>query len=81
MRGLTAAWLLAQDFPPRAPSHENLVINELLREYLEYNGYKQTLTVFLPESGQPLQKPFKRGFLAHELQGEAFEQIAAFLAS
>ncbi|KDO18979.1 hypothetical protein SPRG_14816 [Saprolegnia parasitica CBS 223.65] len=48
-------------------SNENLIINELIREYLEYNGYRHTLSVFLPESGQPLERPFQRRFLAHEL--------------
>ncbi|OQR83251.1 hypothetical protein ACHHYP_14922 [Achlya hypogyna] len=48
-------------------SNENLIINELIREYLEYNGYRHTLSVFLPESGQPQERPFQRRFLAHEL--------------
>lgn len=31
---------------PRPPlSHENLLINELIREYLEYNKYKYTASV------------------------------------
>ena len=29
-------------------SNENLVINELIREYLIFNGYRETLSVFLP---------------------------------
>lgn len=29
-------------------SRDNLVINELLREYLLFNGYRNTLSVLLP---------------------------------
>ncbi|CAK0867190.1 unnamed protein product [Prorocentrum cordatum] len=49
---------------------ENAVINELIREYLEYNGYHHTLSVLLPESGHPeeRQECFDRPFLASELQ-------------
>ena len=39
--------------PPPKLSNENLIINELIREYLEYNNYRQSLSVFLPETGQP----------------------------
>ncbi|KAF1334834.1 Lish domain-containing protein fopnl, partial [Globisporangium splendens] len=56
-----------QDVPKPKLSNENLIINELVREYLEYNGYRHALSVFLPESGQPTEKPFHRGFLAAEL--------------
>ena len=28
--------------------NENLIINELIREYLEFNKYKHALSVFLP---------------------------------
>ena len=37
--------------PPPKLSNENLIINELIREYLEYNNYRQSLSVFLPELG------------------------------
>lgn len=30
------------------PCNENLIINELIREYLIFNGYRDTLSVFLP---------------------------------
>ena len=30
------------------PSHENLIINELIREYLVFNNLRETLSVFLP---------------------------------
>ncbi|XP_075293007.1 centrosomal protein 20 isoform X3 [Opisthocomus hoazin] len=52
---------------PRPPlSHENLLINELIREYLEYNKYKYTSSVLTAESGQP-EVPLDRQFLAKEL--------------
>ncbi|XP_045141933.1 centrosomal protein 20 isoform X1 [Echinops telfairi] len=52
---------------PRPPlSHENLLINELIREYLEFNKYKYTSSVLVAESGQPVV-PLDRQFLIHEL--------------
>uniref|UniRef100_A0A8C8SUZ6 Centrosomal protein 20 n=1 Tax=Pelusios castaneus TaxID=367368 RepID=A0A8C8SUZ6_9SAUR len=52
---------------PRPPlSHENLLINELIREYLEYNKYKYTASVLTAESGQP-EIPLDRQFLVQEL--------------
>ncbi|GIL69291.1 hypothetical protein Vretimale_12554 [Volvox reticuliferus] len=48
-------------------SNENLLINELIREYLIYNQYRGTVSVFLPESGQPTVRPFDRTFLASHL--------------
>ncbi|GAB9466414.1 hypothetical protein Gpo141_00003790 [Globisporangium polare] len=59
-----------QDAPKPKLSNENLIINELIREYFEYNGYRHALSVFLPESGQPVDKPFHREFLAQELSIE-----------
>ncbi|NXS33077.1 FOPNL protein, partial [Pomatostomus ruficeps] len=47
-------------------SRENLLINELIREYLEYNKYKYTASVLRAESGQP-EVPLDRQFLANEL--------------
>ena len=32
-------------------SEENLIINEIFREYLEYNNYHHTKEVFIPETG------------------------------
>jgi len=43
------------------------VINELIREYLSFNGYMHTLSVFLPESGQPKEISIPRGLLASEV--------------
>mmetsp|Transcript_617 Transcript_617/g.1266 ORF Transcript_617/g.1266 Transcript_617/m.1266 type:complete len:207 (+) Transcript_617:99-719(+) len=47
---------------------ENVVINELIREYLEYNGYHHTLSVLMCESGHPEERQFDRRFLASELK-------------
>ena len=47
-------------------SNENMLINELIREYLEFNKYKYTNSVLLAESGQP-KDPIDRDFLAAEL--------------
>ncbi|XP_035763609.1 lisH domain-containing protein FOPNL [Neolamprologus brichardi] len=53
---------------PRPPvSHENLIINELIREYLEFNKYRYTASVLTAESGQP-EVPLDRQFLANELK-------------
>ncbi|KAK7913567.1 hypothetical protein WMY93_013778 [Mugilogobius chulae] len=53
--------------PPQPQlSHENLLINELIREYLEFNKYKYCASVLTAESGQP-QVPLDRQFLANEL--------------
>jgi len=49
-------------------SDENLIINELIREYLVFNRYRSTLSVLLPESGQPETPPFDRDFLAREIR-------------
>ncbi|MEE6497522.1 hypothetical protein FKM82_002763 [Ascaphus truei] len=47
-------------------SHENLLINELIREYLEFNQYKYTASVLSAESGLS-DIPLDRPFLAKEL--------------
>lgn len=49
-------------------SKENLIINELIREYLTFNGYQHTLAVFLPESGQPASSPFDRSYITKQLK-------------
>ncbi|XP_051062654.1 centrosomal protein 20 [Phodopus roborovskii] len=59
---------LDDDHEPRPSlSHENLLINELIREYLEFNKYKYTASVLIAESGQPVV-PLDRQFLVHELK-------------
>ncbi|XP_020037168.1 centrosomal protein 20 isoform X1 [Castor canadensis] len=63
---------LDDDCEPRPSlSHENLLINELIREYLEFNKYKYTASVLIAESGQPVV-PLDRQFLIRELN--AFEE-------
>lgn len=44
----------ADDPRPRL-SDENMLINELIREYLHFNSYRHALSVFLSETGQPEQ--------------------------
>lgn len=51
---------------PKIPE-ENLIINELFREYLNYNGYYHSNSVFLSESGHPNEPPLDRNFIAKEL--------------
>ena len=50
---------------PKLPS-DNLLINELIREYLTFNNYQNTLSVLMQESRQPHQK-LDRNFLCSEL--------------
>ena len=52
---------------PAQPSNANLIINELLREYLAYNNLTHTLSTLLVEANQPAQPPFERHFLMGEL--------------
>lgn len=47
-------------------SQENLLINELIREYMEFNHYKYSKSVFLKESNQP-SEPLNREVIAAEL--------------
>jgi len=44
-------------------SDENLIINELIREYLNFNQYQETLSVLVPETGQPERPAFDRAFM------------------
>uniref|UniRef100_A0A8C7ZUL8 Centrosomal protein 20 n=1 Tax=Oryzias sinensis TaxID=183150 RepID=A0A8C7ZUL8_9TELE len=48
-------------------SHENLIINELIREYLVFNRYRHTASVLTAESGLP-ETHLDRQFLAEELK-------------
>ncbi|CAN0378823.1 unnamed protein product [Ectocarpus sp. 12 AP-2014] len=52
---------------PTPLSNENLLINELVRDYLSYNGYANALGVFMAESGQPIERSLDRGFIRDEL--------------
>jgi lisH domain-containing protein FOPNL len=63
-----------QTEPKPQPSNINLVLNELIREYMEFNRYRHSLAVFLPETGQPAQPPFEREFLAQQLNVPDNEQ-------
>jgi len=47
-------------------SNENLLINELIREYLTFNNYKHTESVLVAESGHPDNR-LNRQFLCQEL--------------
>lgn len=50
---------------PRPPlSRENLLINELVREYLEYNKYKYTASVLTAGSGAGLRLCHRCGGLS-----------------
>ena len=42
----------SDDKPQPKLSNENLIINALIKEYLDYNNYLHTASVFLAESGQ-----------------------------
>ncbi|EPY28108.1 lisH domain-containing protein C16orf63 [Strigomonas culicis] len=54
----------SQITPPVPP--ENMIINELIREYLAFNGLEHSLAVFQLESRTPGQ-PVPRAVLTHEL--------------
>ncbi len=55
-----------QTEPKPSLSNENLLINELIREYLEFNKYMYTNSVLTAETGQPKDK-INRDFLKQEL--------------
>jgi lisH domain-containing protein FOPNL len=40
-----------------------MIINEMIREYLEYNKYYNSSSVLITETGQPHEPPFDRDFL------------------
>lgn len=55
---------IAKTPPPR----ETIILNELFREYLQFHGYEQTLSVFLSETSQPVQnESIDRKFIMKEL--------------
>ena len=56
----------SDDKPQPKLSNENLIINALIKEYLDYNSYLHTSSVFQAESGQPKDK-LDRNFIASEL--------------
>lgn len=55
---------------PPSLSNDNLLINELIRDYLSYNGYGNALGVFMTESGQPNDRVLDREFLRGEVWPE-----------
>ncbi|XP_071976751.1 centrosomal protein 20 isoform X1 [Engystomops pustulosus] len=55
-----------QSEPRPVLSHENLLINEMIREYLEFNKYKYTSSVLTAETGLS-DVPLDRCFLSREL--------------
>ena len=46
-----------------ALSNENMIINEMIREYLDYNKYYNSSSVLVTETGQPVEPPFDREYL------------------
>ena len=56
----------SDDKPQPKLSNENLIINTLIKEYLDYNNYLHTSSVFQAESGQPKDK-LDRNFIASQL--------------
>ena len=56
----------SDDKPQPKLSNENLIINALIKEYLDYNNYLHTASVFQAESGQPKDK-IDRNFIANQL--------------
>lgn len=59
----------SEDCPrPEPPCDETLLINELIREYLCWHGLRDSLSVFIPETGQPAVRPFDREFMAKKLR-------------
>ena len=56
----------SDDKPKPKISNENLIINELIKEYLIYNNYLHSASVFEAETGQP-KEALGRDFIAKEL--------------
>ena len=54
-------------------NNENLLINELIREYLIFNNYNYTDTVLVAEAGQP-EVQLARSFLCKELNVQDTKQ-------
>lgn len=55
-----------RDAQVHRPTNENYLVNELIREYLEYNNYNYTNSTFEVESGND-KTALDRNFLAHQL--------------
>uniref|UniRef100_UPI00358E0A84 centrosomal protein 20-like n=1 Tax=Myxine glutinosa TaxID=7769 RepID=UPI00358E0A84 len=63
-----------QNAPRPSLPNSNLLINELIREYLEHNQYKYTASVLLAEAGQP-ETPLGREFMTQELNIRTDEKM------
>ena len=69
--------LITQDCEKPAQNEitqENFVINELIREYLQFNGYSNSLSIFLRETNQP-DEPMDRNFLSQAVNVDPHSQI------
>ena len=53
------------------------MINELIREYLEYNQYYNTASVLITETGQPQEAPFDRNYMERRMQIGGGQQAGA----
>ncbi len=56
------------DAPQKNPklSKENILINDLIKEYFEFNNYNYSKSVFESECGNPAEK-LNRDLIAHQL--------------
>ncbi len=59
--------LSGSDVPPPSMPNENLLANELIMEYLNFNGYGHAASVLRVESGHPAEGTIDRGFVQDEL--------------
>lgn len=50
---LTDSLIEKEDVKRPVPPKENVIINELIADYLAFNGYSNTLSVLAAESGSP----------------------------
>lgn len=54
--------------PPVPPTSETYLLNELVREYLEFQGYRAAASVFAPEAGLPVHERLPRECLCDRLR-------------
>jgi lisH domain-containing protein FOPNL len=60
--------------PASESTRDKFIINELIREYMQFNGYTNSLSVFLRETGQP-EEPMNHEFLAQSIDVAAHKMI------
>jgi lisH domain-containing protein FOPNL len=67
---------LLTDPSPAAPSAspDDFLVQELIREYLSFNGYSNSLSVFLRETASP-PDPMNRDFLSQALNASAHRHV------